>query len=109
MMRYTSTARSVPNTFTALASAGPSVLSATLWANFHVMSRMASSNAWHLARSCCTQATSIIFSPLAPPDGVTRHHVVTSSSKRSVRPDKAAKPTRSWLSCMVMSFQPPLI
>jgi hypothetical protein len=94
-IRYTSTDRSVPNTFVVDAAAGPSVPSFTALTSFQVISRMAAIRARHLARSTWTHGMSATRSDDPGAAGVDCVQSTTSSKRRIVSPDIAPSPTRS--------------
>ena len=100
----TSTIRSVPNTLIDEDSAPVSSPSATCTAMRQFNNHMASSSAWHLARSICTHACSMRVRPSSV--GCTAAHSTMSSYSDMARPLHAASPTRSWLSWVVIMRQP---
>ncbi len=101
-VRYTSTWHSVPYTLAA-DEVGRAELAGSRRpaAIFQLRSFIASRRAWQRARSCCTHGTSIARRP-SNVVGRRRHQSTTSAKSCSVRPPSAARPTRSWLSWLVI-------
>src|SRR5690606_6383938 len=98
-VRWTSMCVSVPYAFTAPAWAPVSVPASTAIVIFPFLSRIASRLAWVRARSARSHGSS-----MTP---VSRAQSRTSSHSRTIRPPSAARPMRSWLSCVVIRPQPP--